>query len=263
MASGHTENYNLCQWEGTDKVERLDFNADNASIEAALTAHDTQIAAVRSEAAAQLTQAKTDLTGEIETVESALDAKITAAKTEASNSVTTLRSDMDTQVSALNTKITTANTNIATNKTNIATNTTNIATNKKNISTNTTNIASANTKITNLQTSVADCFSSSNLPYVVGYYTGNGAETRVISLGFTPKAVLVFRSFGWVSSSGNYAAGLAITGRNVSTTAEGRTSWVTGATVIAIVNGGFQVSADGNMITSNYNGEMMYYIAFK
>ena len=36
MASGKTENYGLNQWEATDKVERLDFNADNAKIDAAL-----------------------------------------------------------------------------------------------------------------------------------------------------------------------------------------------------------------------------------
>ena len=38
MASGKTEHYGLNQWEATDKVERLDFNADNAKIDAALKA---------------------------------------------------------------------------------------------------------------------------------------------------------------------------------------------------------------------------------
>ena len=36
MASNHTTNYNLNQWEATDKVLRTDFNADNAKIDAAL-----------------------------------------------------------------------------------------------------------------------------------------------------------------------------------------------------------------------------------
>ena len=40
MASGKTENYGLNQWEATDKVERLDFNADNTKIDAAL--HDME-----------------------------------------------------------------------------------------------------------------------------------------------------------------------------------------------------------------------------
>ena len=38
MASNHTTNFNLSQWEENDEVLRVDFNADNAAIEAALTA---------------------------------------------------------------------------------------------------------------------------------------------------------------------------------------------------------------------------------
>ena len=36
MASNYTSNYNLCQWEPSDKVLRAEFNADNAKIDAAL-----------------------------------------------------------------------------------------------------------------------------------------------------------------------------------------------------------------------------------
>ena len=38
MASNHTTNYQLCQWEATDKVLRTDFNQDNQKIDAALAA---------------------------------------------------------------------------------------------------------------------------------------------------------------------------------------------------------------------------------
>ena len=38
MASNHTTNYQLCQWEAADKVLRTDFNQDNAKIDAALAA---------------------------------------------------------------------------------------------------------------------------------------------------------------------------------------------------------------------------------
>ena len=38
MATNHTTNYQLCQWEATDKVLRTDFNADNQKIDAALKA---------------------------------------------------------------------------------------------------------------------------------------------------------------------------------------------------------------------------------
>ena len=38
MASNYTEHYDLCQWAATDQVQRTDFNADNAKIDAALAA---------------------------------------------------------------------------------------------------------------------------------------------------------------------------------------------------------------------------------
>ena len=45
MASSYTTNYQLNQWEGTDKVLRTEFNADNAKIDAALKANADAIAA--------------------------------------------------------------------------------------------------------------------------------------------------------------------------------------------------------------------------
>ena len=45
MSTNHTTNYALNQWEGTDKVLRAEFNADNAKIDAALKANADAIAA--------------------------------------------------------------------------------------------------------------------------------------------------------------------------------------------------------------------------
>ena len=44
MASNYTEHYDLCQWEATDQVQRTDFNADNAKVDAALDALEGQVA---------------------------------------------------------------------------------------------------------------------------------------------------------------------------------------------------------------------------
>ena len=44
MASNYTEHYDLCQWEATDQVQRTEFNADNAKIDAALDALAGQVA---------------------------------------------------------------------------------------------------------------------------------------------------------------------------------------------------------------------------
>ena len=44
MASNYTEHYDLCQWEATDQVQRTDFNADNAKVDAALNTLAGQVA---------------------------------------------------------------------------------------------------------------------------------------------------------------------------------------------------------------------------
>ena len=44
MVSGQTQYYGLSQWEAADKVERVDFNSDNAKIDAALKANADAIA---------------------------------------------------------------------------------------------------------------------------------------------------------------------------------------------------------------------------
>ncbi len=38
-----TNNYNLCQWEETDRVQRTDFNEDNAKVDAAVKAVDRRV----------------------------------------------------------------------------------------------------------------------------------------------------------------------------------------------------------------------------
>ena len=43
MSTNHTTNYDLNQWEGTDKVLRAEFNADNAKIDAALKANSDAV----------------------------------------------------------------------------------------------------------------------------------------------------------------------------------------------------------------------------
>ena len=43
MAANYTTNYDLCQWEPTDAVQRVEFNADNAKLDAALKALSDQV----------------------------------------------------------------------------------------------------------------------------------------------------------------------------------------------------------------------------
>ena len=44
MATNYTTNYDLCQWEPTDAVQRVEFNQDNAKIDAALAEHAALLA---------------------------------------------------------------------------------------------------------------------------------------------------------------------------------------------------------------------------
>ena len=43
MATNYTTNYDLCQWEPTDAVQRVEFNADNAKLDGALKALSDQV----------------------------------------------------------------------------------------------------------------------------------------------------------------------------------------------------------------------------
>ena len=53
MASNHTTNYQLCQWQADDQVKRTDFNEDNAKIDNALKGLSDGLAAAQAEKADQ------------------------------------------------------------------------------------------------------------------------------------------------------------------------------------------------------------------
>ena len=47
MASNHTTNFELCQWQADDQVKRTDFNEDNAKIDSALKGLSDGLAAAQ------------------------------------------------------------------------------------------------------------------------------------------------------------------------------------------------------------------------
>ena len=53
MASNHTTNFELCQWQADDQVKRTDFNEDNAKIDSALKGLSDGLAAAQTEKADQ------------------------------------------------------------------------------------------------------------------------------------------------------------------------------------------------------------------
>lgn len=99
-----------------------------------------------------------------------------------------------------------------------------------------------------------------------GSYTGDGAASRTISLGFTPKAVLLFTQRGstYVSTRSAYHethGGLAVTGHDVVDGA--------GHVVLSVVSGGFRVAlletndpSINYYAQSNSQGAVYHYLAF-
>ena len=185
MATNHTANYELCQWEPTDQVQRTDFNADNAKIDAALSALES---------------------GKVST----------ASLNSAINRISALELNCatKTELSALESQV---------------------QDNASTIQQLTTDL----TKIT------------------FGTYTGNGNSSRTISLGFTPKAVLLFCSTGatyYYRNGDVYRGGLAYTGH--------------ACEAHSITTNGFKVSfsyhdsGDVYWDATNESGYTYYYIAF-
>ena len=85
---------------------------------------------------------------------------------------------------------------------------------------------------------------------IVGSYTGDGAATRTIDLGFTPKAVLLEHPSGMRMTNNNIAfGGLAL----LNFPANG----------FQIVEGGFSVRYNSGYVHTNNSGTVYHYLAFK
>ena len=96
-----------------------------------------------------------------------------------------------------------------------------------------------------------------------GSYVGNDEASRTISLGFTPKAVLVFTSFGATDDGFEYSrphyGGLAFMDHPIQSKSSSKL-------VLQVVPNGFSVAYEsagtGDRILSNEMGVTYYYIAF-
>ena len=115
---------------------------------------------------------------------------------------------------------------------------------------------------------VADvAFTPENSPIVAGTYTGDGTASRIIYLGFTPKAVFVCRYDGTTrirGTSSSYYGGLALPGHNASCDDEGISSWISGKSLVGIVENGFQVSyVASEFCLTNENGSDFRYLALR
>ena len=91
----------------------------------------------------------------------------------------------------------------------------------------------------------------------VGKYTGNGAASRNITLGFQPKAVLVMDATGFTGLQYNgtrSAGGLALANQPVENSA---------GVAVEITSNGFRVAYLGNEVRSNQEDKPYVYLALK
>lgn len=121
-------------------------------------------------------------------------------------------------------------------------------------------LAAQQTAINQVNTLASNAYGPSKQAVVTGSYYGNGAESRTISLGFTPRAVLVFPCSGQISHSSSgttIRGGLAISGVNVGSL---------GYTGLSTVANGFSVRQNGAgswFYALNNSGENYVYLAFR
>ena len=87
--------------------------------------------------------------------------------------------------------------------------------------------------------------------YIAGTYTGDGAEERVITLGFTPSVILFERNDGTRGTTGGATGGLAMPGFTLGSNAE-------------ITEGGFTVynSSIAYGADQNQKNNVYRYLAF-
>ena len=95
---------------------------------------------------------------------------------------------------------------------------------------------------------------------VTGTYTGDGADSRFIELGFTPKAVYVCENNGRTYDSGTIYGGLAVSGSPLVETYGSQS-----CTGLEITAGGFtayRVSINYRSGATNLDKKVYHYIAF-
>lgn len=241
MASGQTPQYLLNQWIASDQVLMEEFNADNLKLETALAGLASQTAA-KAEA--------DDLTALAEQV---------AAKAEASD-LTTLSAQVAAKASSADLAALSSTVAAKADQTALTTLSNTVAAKADQTALTTL----SNTVAGKADAAVLTSLSARTPRFTYGTYTGNGTETRAVSLGFTPKAVYVCTCSGSVFEASGFAyayGGLAL---------EGNPAYVSSGTkqynTVEIITGGFQVSykilnSEYIQILSNSNNQIYYYIA--
>lgn len=113
-----------------------------------------------------------------------------------------------------------------------------------------------------LRTMASNAQSTANakIRCAVGYYAGNGAESRVISLPFTPIAVFVLYDGSYLIQSSATFGGLAVTGSDATFYGESALSVTTGGFIVHYKV--IKYSQSYHNLETNASGVNYNYIAF-
>lgn len=153
MATNYTNKYELCQWEAQDQVNRLEFNQDNARIEAGLLEMLTKVEDMKS----LITSNVTSLENQISLVSNSIS-NVETSLSKVEGNLTTLEGSYTTLNSSLSTVSTRAE--------------------------------SAYTLASTAKTTASSAYSSSNPCFALGCYTGTGSA-RAVTVGFMPRVGIV------------------------------------------------------------------------
>ena len=105
--------------------------------------------------------------------------------------------------------------------------------------------------------------------YVSGVFTGNGTQKRLISLDFTPSAVILCNGRGMTGDDidgvcGGIAVGAHGLRSRQCTVVSHETTWSNSDTALLITTNGFYVNYySSTKVSTNKSGETYRYIAFK
>lgn len=218
----HTENYQLSRWSRDDRLLMADFNADNSKLDAALKAAADAVS-TKAEAA--------DLAALTNTVNTKANAADLAALTTTVNAKASA-ADLTSLTATVNKKADAS-----------------------------TVTALSNTVSTKADISALNALAATVPKVVVGSYTGDGATSRVISLGFTPKAIFINTQYGQThleGRTGYYYGGLALQGKPVGYNGRNAIEIVTNGVTVGTLS---DSSAEARLLT-NMDGYVYYYVAF-
>ena len=250
----HTENYQLSRWSRDDRLLMADFNADNSKLDAALKAAADAVS-TKAEAA--------DLAALTNTVNTKANAADLAALTTTVNAkasaadLTSLTATVNKKADASTVTSLTATVN---KKADASTVTSLTATVNKKADASTVT-ALSNTVSTKADISALNALAATVPKVVVGSYTGDGATSRVISLGFTPKAIFINTQYGQThleGRTGYYYGGLALQGKPVGYNGRNAIEIVTNGVTVGTLS---DSSAEARLLT-NMDGYVYYYVAF-